>query len=101
MLHRVPGKTEGGLLQTRWLPGTWLGKRWATNEHVVALPSGKVVRARVIQEVPEAERWNKQHILGVVGVPWAAAGTVTYRDGRPLLVDLDGEAAPSPAEGGG
>ena len=46
VLHRVTGKPIGGVVAPRWLPGTWLGKTWSSDEHLVATETGKVVRAR-------------------------------------------------------
>ena len=43
---KIPGKLQGGIMAERWLPGMWLGKKWSSDEHVVALSSSKAVRAR-------------------------------------------------------
>ena len=37
VMHRAPGKPEGGSLQHRWYEGVWLGSRYETTEHVVAM----------------------------------------------------------------
>ena len=54
--HKVPGKTQGGDTRPRWLEGVWLGVRFNTNEHVVGLPDGRVVRARNVAAWPEEKR---------------------------------------------
>ena len=36
VMFRVAGKVPGGLMSERWHSGTWLGKRFHTEEHVVA-----------------------------------------------------------------
>ena len=41
ILHRIPAKPQGGLLAPRWLDGLWLGKRFTTDEHIVADTDGK------------------------------------------------------------
>ena len=38
---RVPGNTQGGLLAARWHTGVWLGKRFASDEHLVSMPDGR------------------------------------------------------------
>ena len=51
VLHRVSGKPIAGVVAPRWLPGTWLGKTWSTDEHLVATETGKVVRARSVRRI--------------------------------------------------
>ena len=46
ILHRIPGKPEGGLMLERWVQGVWHGKRFTTDERVIGLENGKVVRTR-------------------------------------------------------
>jgi len=50
-------KGESKDLQSRWLPGTWLGKRWGSIDHLV-FAKNEVVEARAVQRRPEAERWS-------------------------------------------
>jgi len=76
--HRVPGKTQGGLLSARWVSGIWLGKRFASEEHIVSMPDGKVVRARAVQAYPQEAMWSQESVMAVVGVPWAPTGTLSY-----------------------
>ena len=66
---KVPGKPDGGLMKARWLTGIWLGKRWGSDEHIVSIPGGKVVRTRTVRPVPEGETWNKGLCDELVGVP--------------------------------
>ncbi len=75
VFHRVPGKPQGGDLQWRWLEGIWLGTRFESCEHVVAMDDGSVVRTRSVQAFPEETRWDADRILGVTGKPWAPTGT--------------------------
>ena len=62
----------------RWLEGIWLGKRFSSEEHVVSMPDGKVVRTRAVQSVAEELQWNKDMVLAVSGLPWAPTGTLTH-----------------------
>ena len=90
VLLRLPGKAQGGLMEARWIPGTWLGKRFATEEHIVATVDGKVVKARAVRPVAVAERWNSEKVLGVKGVPWSPSG-----EERPET-PVEYEVAPAP-----
>ena len=36
VMSRVAGKVPGGVMMERWHLGTWLGKRFHTEEHIVA-----------------------------------------------------------------
>jgi len=83
ILHRVPGKPKGGLMAPRWIPGVWLGKRFSSEEHVVAMGGGRVVRARAVRSLPEASMWVKEDVLGIIGVPWKPSG-VLEGDGEKL-----------------
>ena len=83
VMHRLPGKTKGGLAQPQWLQGTWLGRRWSSGEHIIVLESGKVVRARAIHELAEDQRWDAARVAG--GSPWAPTGTVAYKGDEPYL----------------
>jgi len=74
--HRVPGKVQGGLMAPRWLPGIWLGKRFESEEHIIGMESGKVVRARAVRSLPEGSMWSKEALLRVAGVPWRPSGVI-------------------------
>ena len=84
VLHRVPGKPKGGLMAARWIPGIWLGKRFSSEEHIVAMNDGRVVRARAVRSLPEASMWDKDEVMNVAGVPWQPSGNVEG-DGTRLL----------------
>ena len=46
VMFRVAGKVPGGLMSERWHLGTWLGKRFHTEEHIVARNGdGLVIRS--------------------------------------------------------
>ena len=73
----------------RWLGEIWLGKRWATDEHVVSMPGGKVARARAIHEFPVGRRWDADALLAVTGAPWAPSGTLTYKLEQPVIPEQE------------
>eukprot|EP00974_Lingulodinium_polyedra_P019265 1860480-Lingulodinium_polyedra.AAC.1 len=62
VLHRIPDKPQGGLMAPRWVPGVWLGKRFTTDEHVIGLEDGKVVRTRSVRAKPEEDSWKMDEI---------------------------------------
>ena len=74
IMHRIPGKPQGSLMTARWLPGTWLGKRFNSEEHIVATENGKVVKARAVRLVEPHEQWCVEKVIGVKGVPWDPSG---------------------------
>ena len=58
-----------GKLQPRWLNGVYLGIRLETSERLVGTSEG-VFECRSIRRILEVERWSKEDILGIKGVPW-------------------------------
>ena len=70
VMLRVSEKVQGGVMSERWYEGMWLGKRFHTEEHLVARATdGVVVRPRSVQSLPNAismDLLNK-----IVGAPWA------------------------------
>ena len=69
VLFRVAEKVPGGVMTERWHLGTWLGKRFHTEEHVVARKgSGLVIRSRAVKAMPD----DNEGIVGLnvsVGPP--------------------------------
>ena len=66
---KLPGKLQGGLMRERWIPGLWLCKNWGSDEHVVSLANGKVVRARDVKPFPDNELYDQEFIKSVAGTP--------------------------------
>ena len=66
-------------MRPRWLEGVWLGQRFFSGEHVVAMADGRMVRAGNVQAMAEEVRWKKEAILGIKGLPWQPTGTVLRR----------------------
>ena len=88
--HKVPGKVRGGDLRVRWLDGVWLGTRFSTNEHVVGMPDGRVVRAKDVQSMPEEVRWDAKALKAVTGLPWLTTVT-TCRNRGPEVPQKEDE----------
>ena len=78
ILHRIPVKATGNLMAPRWLPGTWLGKRWNSDEHLVATEEGIIVRTRSVRTRPVEDSWCRDTVCGIKGQPWDPAGTMTF-----------------------
>ena len=74
VFHRVQHKPVGGEMEARWLPAVWLGKRFATDEHVVAMENGTVVRTGAVREFP-GEAFEKELLDKIVGTPWDPRGS--------------------------
>ena len=54
VMFRVAGKVPGGAMAERWHLGTWQGKRFRTEEHIVARKGdGLVIRSRAAKPMPD------------------------------------------------
>ena len=49
-MFRVSDKVHGGVMQERWFPGIWLGKKLHTEEYLVMKEDGLVVRSTAVRE---------------------------------------------------
>ena len=53
-MFRVAGKVPGGVMTERWHLGTWLGKSFHAEEHIVARKGdGLVIRSGAVKAMPE------------------------------------------------
>ena len=73
MMHRFPGKPEGGSMQPRWAEGVWLGKAVSSDEHVIGMADGTIVKARSVTRKMESQSWNREAVLGVSVPSWKGA----------------------------
>ena len=80
----------------RWVQGVWLGKRFTTDEHVIGLENGKVVRTRSVRPKSLEDTWKWEEIDKIKDQPWDPSVTLTYeklaQDRFPKIKD------PMPAE---
>ena len=90
---KIRGKPIGGVMEARWLPGVWLGKRWTTDEHIVALPGGTVARAREVRPMPDDQAFDSEIVKGIVGLPSDPSGS-----GEPVRAPRDVPRVPVPRE---
>ena len=73
VLYKVGTKVEGGVMEPRWEVGTWLGKRFSSEEHIVAGESGNVMRSPFVKPHP-TEQWNWERFSSIKGTPWDPYG---------------------------
>ena len=66
---KYQGKLQGGIMRPRWGASIWLGKRWSTDENLVSMSNGKVVRARDVKSMPDDEAFDRALLLEVRGTP--------------------------------
>ena len=69
VMHKFPGKQQGGVMQTRWGEGVWLGKMAASDEHIVATTEG-IMKMRTVTLKPEKESWCKDKVMNIKMTPW-------------------------------
>ena len=80
VMFRVAGKVPGGVMTERWHLGTWLGKRFHTEEHIVARKGdGLVIRSRAVKVMPEVT--TMEDLDAIKGSPWSPSGVL--RDALP------------------
>ena len=85
----VPRKLRAKM-DLRWRLGIVLGQSGTSNENVIRLPNGSVVKCRAVNRVVQSGRWHSQGVLGVKGYP--GKPTISPHD-----VDFDSvEASASP-----
>ena len=56
-------------MKERWISGVWLGKKWSSDEHIISVDSGKIVRVRNARPEVDAKLYDPLRLLGVRGTP--------------------------------
>ena len=69
LYHKRHAQDRNVVLDGRWAPGLWLGRRWGTGTHRVLVDS-KVIDVRAVQRVPAVERWSAGELAAVRATPW-------------------------------
>ena len=94
-MFRVARKGPGGVMMETWHLGTWLGKRFHIEEHVVARKGdGFVIRSRAVKVM--LEETTLEDLDMITGSPWAHTGVlrdvlpdvprpILSRDGPPFV----------------
>ena len=73
----------------RWVQDVWLGKRFSTDEHVIGLESGKVVRTRNVRPKTLEDTWKWEEIDKIKGQQWDPSATLTYERVVPRQISQD------------
>ena len=68
-MERRPIRGKWAKLSCMWKDGIFLGVKGTTGEIIVGDDAG-IHRTRSIQRKPVEERWNKEYLKMVTGVPW-------------------------------
>ena len=77
---------------SRWDTGVWLGIRDESGESVIGTSAGVIKTRSFRRKAIMAERWDKNVITSVVGVPWRP---VPGRGGDDIRIDVN---IPEPRE---
>ena len=56
-------------LESHWMPGTWLGRRWGTYTHII-WNGEKALEAYAVQRLPKENRWDKDILQKITATPW-------------------------------
>eukprot|EP00969_Alexandrium_andersonii_P039527 1731851-Alexandrium_andersonii.AAC.1 len=56
-------------LNPRWESGIWLGRRWGTASHIVAVGPTEVREVRAVARSPLVERWGREELQNLRAVP--------------------------------
>ena len=80
----------------RWVQGVWLGKRFTTDEHVIGLENGKVVRTRSVMPIPLEGTWKYDYIDNIKGQSWDPSVALTSE--KLALEKFPRIEEPTPAE---
>ena len=73
ILYKVSMKVKGGDMEARWEKGMWLGKRFATEEHIVSTAAGVVARCSAVRAHPDIQ-YDSHLFDALIGLPWDPAG---------------------------
>lgn len=98
------GKRQSRLVD-RWLPGLFLGLRGNSDEYMVGVETGGVLRARSVRRLSEEQRADPGLVGKLKGVPWLPIpGGEEGADAPPALVKIvadkvvpDDQLPPAPA----
>ena len=53
VLYKSSVKVQGGVMQARWMTGIWLGKRFASEEHIIGAGDGTIIRCGAVKPHPD------------------------------------------------
>ena len=83
-------------IHDRWKRGVYLGTQFSSGEHIVAMPDGKVVRARAVQPRPEGVPTTKAALDVIASGPSGGSEVITQKSAGPTKKAEN--TPPGPAE---
>ena len=94
VLHRMRRAQDMNVvLDGRWEPGTWLGRRWGSTVYRVHA-HGKVTEVRAVQRRPAPERWVAAELAAVRATPWLTDPGPAADGAEPAVRHCRGPRAP-------
>lgn len=93
----LPLKTAKSLqeeAQPKMSTGIWLGVIERTEESIIGTEKG-IIKCRIVNRLPEDQRWDKQRVLSMRGSPWSP---VPSAKGDHILVEIKGTGEPTTPE---
>ena len=76
-----------GKLMCVWDDGIFLGVKGSTGELIVGDERG-IWRTRTVRRKPESERWRRDYIKMIAGVPWRLSEEDQNADGEGMRLDV-------------
>ena len=98
VMHRLSGPVQGGVVHERWHDGVYLGTQFSSGEHIVAMPDGKVVRARAVQPKPEGVPTTKASLDVIASGPAGGSVVITQKSSGPTKKSEDGTPGSSDSD---
>ena len=89
VMHRLSGPVQGGVIHERWHDGVYLGTQFSSGEHIVAMPDGRIVRARAIQPKPEGVPTTKASLDVIASGPAGGSAVITQKSPGPTEMAED------------
>jgi hypothetical protein len=68
------GSSKAAKMETKFLDGIFLGLVERTGEYIVGTAEGRAERCRDFKRRPLGERWSRDLVFSMKGLPWAPAG---------------------------
>ena len=92
---------RGGNMCERWLDGYYLGKVWQTDEDIIMLCDGQVVKTHAVIARPANTRVTLAELEKVKGMPWGEKGAIHHGETQPAPVrqreaDIPPDPVPAP-----
>ena len=90
-LHR--SNETNVVLDAQRAEGLWLGRRWGTTHHRIAV-NDEILEVRAVQSRPLAERWCRESLGNIRAVPWKNPAPL-YDEVQQVVLPLLPDVAPA------